>query len=85
MISIYINKKNLLIKIIKNFLTIFFNHKKSNLGPTSVFVNLIEGLRCNGIKFNVNPSSDNNVHNICLVLSGIDHLKKCIVLKKKIK
>jgi len=83
MISIYINKKNLLINIVENFLTIFFNHKKSNLGPTNVFVNLIEGLSCNGIKFNVNPSNDNNVHHICLVLSGIDHLKKCIVLKKK--
>ena len=83
MISIYINKKNLLMKIIENCLTIFFNRKKSNLGPTNVFVNLIEGLSCIGVKFNVNPSNNNNIHDICLVLSGIDHLKKCIVLKKK--
>jgi hypothetical protein len=83
MISIYINRKNFFKNIIENFLTLLFNYKKSNLGPTNVFINLIEGLRSNNIKFNVNPSNDNNAYNICLVLSGINHLKKCIDLKKK--
>jgi len=81
MISIYINKQNFFKILVKNLLTIFSNYPKSNLGPTNVFVNLTEGLRKNGIKFNVNPSND-NVYNICLVLSGIDNLKKCIILKK---
>ena len=81
MISIYINKQNFFKILVKNLLTIFSNYPKSNLGPTNVFVNLTEGLRKNGIKFNVNPSNE-NVYNICLVLSGIDNLKKCIILKK---
>jgi hypothetical protein len=81
MISIYINKQNFFKILIKNLLTIFFDYPKSNLGPTNVFVNLIEGLRKKGIKFNVNPSKD-KIYNICLVLSGIDNLKKCIILKK---
>jgi len=81
MISIYINKQNFFKILVKNLLTIFSDYPKSNLGPTNVFVNLTEGLRKNGIKFNVNPSND-NVYNICLVLSGIDNLKKCIILKK---
>ena len=81
MISIYINKQNSFKILIKNLLTIFCNYSKSNLGPTNVFVNLTEGLRKNGIKFNVNPAKD-KVYNICLVLSGIDNLKKCINLKK---
>ena len=81
MISIYINKQNFFKTLVKNLLTIFSNYPKSNLGPTNVFINLAEGLRSNGIKFNVNPSKD-KVYNICLVLSGIDNLKKCIILKK---
>lgn len=81
MISIYINKQNFLKILIKNLLTIFFDYPKSNLGPTNVFVNLIEGLRKKGIKFNVNPSKD-KIYNICLVLSGVDNLKRCIILKK---
>jgi hypothetical protein len=81
MISIYINKQNFFKILVKNLLTIFSNYPKSNLGPTNVFINLAEGLRSNGIKFNVNPSKD-KVYNICLVLSGIDNLKKCIILKK---
>jgi hypothetical protein len=81
MISIYTNKQNLFKRFIKNFLTLFFNYKKSNLGPASVFINLIQGLKINGIKFNVNPSNE-DAHNVCLVLSGINHLKKCIFLKK---
>lgn len=81
MISIYINKQNFFKILVKNLLTIFSDYPKSNLGPTNVFFNLTEGLRKNGIKFNVNPSND-NVYNICLVLSGIDNLKKCIILKK---
>jgi hypothetical protein len=82
MISIYINKQNFFKILVKNLLTIFSNYPKSNLGPTNVFINLAEGLRSNGIKFNVNPSKD-KVYNICLVLSGIDNLKKCIILKKE--
>jgi len=81
MISIYINKQNFFKILIKNFLTLFFNYPKSNLGPTNVFTNLTEGLTNSGIKFNVNPSN-NKVYNICLVLSGIENLKKCITLKK---
>ena len=81
MISIYINKQNFLKILVKNFLTVFFNYPKSNLGPTNVFINLTEGLKSNGIKFNVNPSND-KAYNVCLVLSGIENLKKCIVLKK---
>jgi hypothetical protein len=81
MISIYINKQNFFKILVKNFLTIFSDYPKSNLGPTNVFINLTEGLRNKGIKFNVNPTND-KVYNICLVLSGIDNLKKCIILKK---
>lgn len=82
MISIYLNKQNFLKILVKNFLTVFFNYPKSNLGPTNVFINLTEGLKNNGIKFNVNPSKD-KAYNVCLVLSGIDNLKKCIIFKKE--
>jgi hypothetical protein len=83
MISIFYQKENLLKKIFINLLKLFLNLKKKNLGPKNVFINLIEGLRNYGIKYNVNPNNDENVYKICMVLSGIDNLKKCIILKKK--
>jgi hypothetical protein len=82
MISIYVNKRSFLKNFIEKISILFFNIKRKNLGPTSVFDNLIDGLNNNNIKFNVNPSI-NNVYKVCLVISGIDNLQKCIYLKKK--
>jgi len=81
MISIYVNKQFFFKNFIEKILTLFFNSKRKNLGPSSVLVNLIDGFNNHNIKFNVNPSIK-NVYKVCLVISGIDNLKKCIYFKK---
>jgi len=55
---------------------------KSGGGPSAVLRSLINGLKCEGIKYNHNPRNINEIGAYVIVLSNIKALREAIELKK---
>jgi hypothetical protein len=82
--TIFYNRQSFIKKILK----IFLNKLKFKFyyegGANQVVLNLIESLKKNKMKFNINPFFESDIAETCIVLSGKKELQRCINLKKKI-